>query len=61
MTGRDVSAAILSGGLVVIVFVYVVAVLFGGYVPSGEGALGVVAGALLAIISRYLLSDRRRL
>ena len=58
MTGRDLVAVILAAGLVVAFLVYVVGVVFRGYVPSPDVLTGALLGALVAVLARYVL-DRR--
>ena len=58
LNGRDLVALVLAVGVTATIVVYVVAVVWRGYVPSGDALSGAVVGAVLAVLARYVL-DRR--
>jgi hypothetical protein len=59
MTGRDVVAGILAVGVVGIVLLLVWGIVSGTYAPSGDGLVGGLLGALLAVLARYVTDTRQ--
>lgn len=59
LTGRDVVAAILAVGLVLVILTVAGGVVRGEYTVSGDGALGGIIGAMLVALAHYL-DDRRQ-
>lgn len=58
LTGRDVVAAILAVGLVLVLLTVVGAVVRGDYVLTADGVVWAAVGALVVTLARYL-GDRR--
>ena len=59
LTGRDIVAAILAVGVVGLVLVLATGVVWGDYRPNGEGVVGGLLGALLAVLARYVTERRQ--